>query len=245
MPNLPDHRRLAEQLLKASNITAPPVKLATVAQNWRCLQVTVEDIDGEAFLVDLGALGCNILVRKSSPKERQRFSLAHELGHLVLMDSGVPIDVSTPQYRSDEIERWCNEFASELLMPTHWLKRDVSEANISRLYFLTHEISQRYLVSAEAALIRLSKVAPVSVFRITVQGQRRQIKNYQNRETSISFEMYKPQIFRMMKATEVSSCFSVDTNLYCQLHAQYISPSKRTWVGFLVRSRDGVTVDLG
>lgn len=244
MSILPDHRILVEQLLKSSNITSPPVKLATIAHHWSGLQITVDDIQGDAFFIDLGALGSNILIKRSATKERQRFSLAHEFGHMVLIDSGVPIDASTPHARNDEIERWCNVFASELLMPTAWVRSDILTCDISHLYVLTHEISKKYEVSIEAALIRITELAPISAFKLTLSRNHLSVKYNESKEAPLPFGKYKMQIVKMTKSKQASSSFAVDPGVYCVLQAQLLTSSEQTWRGFLVKSKDGIKIDL-
>ncbi len=77
---------------------------------------------------------------------RQRFSVAHELGHILLKH---PPDIdSTP--RDIRIEdREADIFAAELLMPTHDLKIMVENGES------VESLRQRYEVSKEALMIKL------------------------------------------------------------------------------------------
>ena len=62
-----------------------------------------------------------IVVNFSEPEYRQRFTLAHELGHIILEHSGMKFRTADPSKYADEItrvqERLANKFAAELLMP--------------------------------------------------------------------------------------------------------------------------------
>lgn len=245
MSHFPDIHQLVEQLLKNADISSLPVKLSKIAKLWDGLQVTIEDIEGEAFLVDLGVLGSNILIKKNSSKERQRFSLAHELGHLALRDAGIPIDASPTHARDNKIERWCNEFAAELLMPTAWLRDDVLKSDISKLYLVAHELSQKYEVSHEAIFIRFSEIAPINIFRLIIRENSSFFKyNRLSREFVLSLNKYKEKILNQLSIEVPNVCFVVDINVYCILQAQYLKSSEQTWIGFLVRSKDGVTLDV-
>lgn len=68
---------------------------------------------------------------------RQRFSIAHEIGHLVLhreaLIDRVHVDKSFALHRDelsatgeDRLEIDANAFASELLIPREWLRREIS-----------------------------------------------------------------------------------------------------------------------
>ena len=79
--------------------------------------------------------GYSVIINKTAPLTRQRFSLAHELAHILLLSSelcaGRP-DRST-RYRSESStvaskefeERLCDEIAAELLMPESLFKEDM------------------------------------------------------------------------------------------------------------------------
>jgi Zn-dependent peptidase ImmA (M78 family) len=98
---------------------------------------------------DLKVIGVNY----HQPKVRQRFSVAHELGHYLLGHKefdvgGTHVDEATPSYLDPELrqEREANEFAAELLMPAELLKRDVEKygldaARLARIY----EVSEQAL----------------------------------------------------------------------------------------------------
>lgn len=63
-----------------------------------------------------------IYLNETNTTDRKRFTLAHELGHYVKNEDGA--EIAYVDYRNelskggtDQIERWCKEFAAELLMP--------------------------------------------------------------------------------------------------------------------------------
>ena len=55
-----------------------------------------------------------IYLNNSRPHVRQIFSLFHELGHLLLGENGITRGV---KIGGEKIERFCNEFAAEFLVP--------------------------------------------------------------------------------------------------------------------------------
>ena len=84
MPNLPDPEHTCEQVLEAVGHSAPPTDLNAVCSLWPDLEVDEEDLDKEGYLIPLGIHGAEILVRRSDPTTRKKFTLAHELGHWTL-----------------------------------------------------------------------------------------------------------------------------------------------------------------
>jgi hypothetical protein len=119
-------------------------------------KVRVEDMPLEGALRRLPDGRFDILVRENAAPARQRFSIAHELGH-VLFYRHAPIakarqlqlDVRAPQ----EEERLCNIAAEELLMP-----QVVAEEGMAKLEGAEKVmwLADRCDVSVEAAMVRLA-----------------------------------------------------------------------------------------
>lgn len=241
----PDKISIVEQLLSTSGITTPPITLSKIMKYWDNVQVTLDDIEGDAFLVDMGILGANILIKKKARKERQRFSLAHELGHLVLKEKGLPIIQSSLKSRDLEMERWCNEFASELLMPSAWIRHDVIGTKVNDLYALSHKLAVKYQVSYEALLIRLSEVTPVNVIRINISDHIAEIKYNKSKVEPINLDSYKNIIFDKINNNRSINIFNVDSGVYCYLQAQLIKRNVQNWISFLVKATESRTIEPG
>jgi Zn-dependent peptidase ImmA (M78 family) len=101
-------------------------------------------------------------------QHRQRFTVAHELGHFFLHreSSDLFVDGSTVFYRDEKSSEgvWlreveANAFAASLLMPREALRKQLSA---QRLDFLDdvaiRELADRYVVSMQAMTIRLSRL---------------------------------------------------------------------------------------
>jgi hypothetical protein len=71
-----------------------------------------------------------IRVNNDAPKTRQRFTLAHEIAHLLLGTSPDVSPVSTDQISQEEIS--ANVLAAELLLPTEWLTKKLTSLPIQR-----------------------------------------------------------------------------------------------------------------
>src|SRR6218665_508530 len=125
-------RNTCAMILRNSGITSPPVPVEMIARN---LGATVlyapyegDNLAGMLFNKDGKSI---IAVNSAHHKNRQRFTIAHECGHLILHGSAVFIDRSFEIFRRDDTsseaidmnEVEANQFAAELLMPA----RDVIE----------------------------------------------------------------------------------------------------------------------
>lgn len=143
----------AQRLLRKFQISGPPVPVDSIA--------AVEDIqivrssgdwNESGFL--LRQHGTTIIgVNSRNSPRRQRFTIAHELGHYCLhkgkpliVDQSVMVnkrnDVSSQATSQEEIE--ANQFAAALLMPDPWVKR------ASQAQFATGVSSRDHLVTALA-----------------------------------------------------------------------------------------------
>ena len=89
---------------------------------------------------------------KDDPRARA-FTVIHEFGHLVLVANGVPPDSHT--------ERWCNEFAGEVLMPSDWLAEAFDESAAPSLLGRVEQVARTFSVTPLAAAVRLRTTGTV------------------------------------------------------------------------------------
>jgi len=95
-----------------------------------------------------------IRVNKMHSKTRQRFSIAHELGHFVYHKDDENEFVDTTFFRgmtSDNLEYTANRFASELLMPEDQVRQLIDKDNVRSVA----ELAERFGVSSAAMLFRV------------------------------------------------------------------------------------------
>lgn len=92
-----------------------------------------------------------IVLKADEPRQRQRFTLAHEFKHV--LDDPV-IDAThghlKPHRRDQRAEQICNYFAACLLMPRPWLKHDwyggLQDVDaLARRYYVSREAMRRRL----------------------------------------------------------------------------------------------------
>ena len=98
-----------------------------------------------------------IIVNELEKLERQRFSLCHEVGHIVLELGSDHREMPAWSYaKRDENEIACDIFAAELLMPFDAFKRDVDKEEPS--FELVERLRGEYVVSFAACASRLASV---------------------------------------------------------------------------------------
>ncbi len=105
----------------------------------------IEKFDGVSFITDKGFPV--IIVNKNFSNDRKRFTIAHELGHILLHNENLyPIS----SYRDKEKE--ANIFASEFLMPEIEIKNSLRQLKMNDLGDL-----KSYWLTSMGAIIRKAK----------------------------------------------------------------------------------------
>lgn len=141
----------AAKLLKAADVTAPPVpveELATELLGIRVVRRSNWPGSGLALTVPDGWL---VALRAEEAPVRQRFSLAHECKH-ILDDSH--IERLYGGASEEWVEAICNRFAANLLMPRAWVKADWASRGIQDV----SRLARRYEVSRSAMDFRLDQL---------------------------------------------------------------------------------------
>lgn len=109
------------------------------------LDYDVDLFDGVSFLTDGGYYV--IIINKNFSNDHKRFTLAHELGHLIMHTSD---EFLISDHRDKENE--ANLFASEFLMPADFISNSLRGLKLSYLVEL-----KRYWLTSMASLIRRAR----------------------------------------------------------------------------------------
>lgn len=157
-------REMALALLKQHRITKPEVDVDALAQECG-LTVAYVDVDGTLsgqLYPDLREITVNTRGRS---RARQRFTVAHELGHWQLRHhtlgelppdtlgySGALEDEGTHEGRS-AVEVEANTFAAELLMPSPWIRKIPKPLTVGA----PSELARTYGVSEQAMFYQLMR----------------------------------------------------------------------------------------
>lgn len=128
-------RREAQEIRRSANVGTRGLQdLVYVAETWGA-SVSVAPLDPgiSGFIIKHAGDDARIYVNRNDSAERQRFTLAHEIGHLVERRSlAKDNEYSFTDYRNTQDEYnlhefFADEFAGELLMPAGPLIRTVRD----------------------------------------------------------------------------------------------------------------------
>jgi Zn-dependent peptidase ImmA (M78 family) len=165
----------AQRLLRKAGITKAPVEVERVAKVLGAeirLEHSESDVSGGLYRLTEGPV---IGVNASHPTVRQRFTIAHEIGHLTLHERPVFIDrtyvvanesASQPRFLRnavsseavDPLEIEANRFAACLLMPLAFLARDLRGMKLPVRSNDIETLADTYKVSGQAMTIRLTNL---------------------------------------------------------------------------------------
>lgn len=158
--------RRAESLIAELGIaSAQDIDIEAIAFD-SGVEVLYEMLDGcEATLVGVGS-NAIATVRPSSSRGRERFSVAHEVGHWMLhrgKSFQCRVDDIVQNYSANlRFEKEADEFASHLLMPTSIFRPAIKAANRPGLNDL-QGIADQFDVSLQAVSIRLATLDTLPV----------------------------------------------------------------------------------
>lgn len=157
----------ADKLLKNSNCNTLPIDLEKCLNT---LKVQLDNILLEDNISGFLAINNGVVklgVNTSHPPKRQRFTIAHEIGHFILhaVDTPFFLDKTNLQFNRNEDsttgefikEREANNFAAALLMPQNLIEIEINKmANKSNADKLIKDLAKKFDVSIQAMGIRLS-----------------------------------------------------------------------------------------
>lgn len=163
--------RIAGALLRDLGIESPPVEVEAVAESLGAVirrESTDTEISGALYRLDTGPV---IGVNEAHPAVRQRFTIAHELGHLMLHEQPVFVDRhyiappvrSRPSYLRDtkssqavdSLEIEANKFAAALLMPPQMIRKAIYGIPIPIAINCVSTLAKDFGVSEQAMGYRL------------------------------------------------------------------------------------------
>lgn len=119
---------LARRLISKYSLK-PPIKILHLAKNYASVEILEIPFDVDGITIKRRETAPRILLNSQNTNlRRKRFTLAHELGHVIIpWHFGTIIDVETEliHLHYHPIEAEANRFASELLMPSAWIQEIV------------------------------------------------------------------------------------------------------------------------
>jgi hypothetical protein len=145
--------RLAQEYLQG--VECPPTDLDSLSVKLGITGFEAADLAGSGELRKDGK-GLRVFYSTYLSTERRRFTIAHEMGHAVLEHTGP----RTPHF-GKELERLCDMFAVELLMPRQMFI-NCAKGEISTQRIL--DIARRFRTSVTTTGLRYAELCRVSVF---------------------------------------------------------------------------------
>jgi Zn-dependent peptidase ImmA (M78 family) len=144
-------------ILSKLNISEPPVPIEKVAELFAIKVFPYQGFpDNISGTITKQKNSVIIGVNSNHAVVRQRFTIAHELGHFLLGHELGEKIIDDVFDRPTDKEKEANEFAAELLMPTDFLKQDINKK------LKIPELARRYMASEQAISIRLLKTGLIN-----------------------------------------------------------------------------------
>ncbi len=133
----------------------PPIDVHLLAKRLGIVEIA------EARLMEDGRLEradgqTKILVRRGVSTGRRRFTIAHEIGHLLLAEDTDDLIARRARLAIGREERFCDQFAAAVLLPHDWLRRRYGPR--PRRLAVVRELAASAKSSMAAAVIRLDEV---------------------------------------------------------------------------------------
>lgn len=148
----------------------PPVDVELLIRERAELTYTaipMQGVDGVCLYLKTPGKTTKVIVNSNNPPLRQRFTLAHELGHIIIpWHTGSIVDHLDPDegYAVQdylELENEANLFAGEILVPSNWALALLDDtANLAEIHRI---ISKECHVSSHAAAVRLAQILPKNI----------------------------------------------------------------------------------
>ncbi len=161
-------RKRAERLIDECGIHAAPVDIGVIAKHLR-LKVVPAPLGGDISGLLVTRQGVStICVEENHHEHRQRFTIAHEIGHHVLghhFGDGEQVHVDRISMRNakssagtDMLEIEANQFAAALLMPEAIVERELAKIRSKDMGEVVRTLARRFKVSTESMAIRLNNL---------------------------------------------------------------------------------------
>lgn len=195
--------KFAQRLLARHNLI-PPYDLKELASLYA--EVGFLYFPNDADGISLGLKQYDkprIYINASRLEVRQRFTLAHELGHVIIpwhignivshtdirRDDGEN-DLDPQVGRNDDfeyrqIEGEANRFAAELLIPTSWLVGILEKVDIFNFEEALHEVIDQSETSRDTALIKVFNALPPGYICAEINDSKTVINSFMSSNTQV------------------------------------------------------------
>jgi hypothetical protein len=135
----------------------PPFDPRVIAGQLKVHEISFGPIGKDALLIPVDN-GFEVKISSELPRSRQRFALAHELGHSLFFntDGSRPLRPYSRDESDEPEERLCNIFAGEILVPEYSLREIIQNAKEPKLEILLN-LARVFNVSVQCLAIRVAE----------------------------------------------------------------------------------------
>jgi Zn-dependent peptidase ImmA (M78 family)/DNA-binding XRE family transcriptional regulator len=187
-----DAEAAATVLREKWNLGTDPIEDVTALLEDHGIRVGIieadDDFDACTFRAEINGEVPVVVTREGVPGDRQRFSLAHELGHLVL-------DVA----EEGDTEDACNRFAGALLAPEPAVRDAIGESErgaITRKEL--HMLKHRFGISMQALIFRFRDLRIISEHAAAKAHRDFRKRGWHEKEPGEPVEPEEPERFHLL-----------------------------------------------
>lgn len=161
--SLPREKKHAQRIVNKNSLE-PPIDIVGILKHYADYEE--DSLPGDIDAICIMTKKPLVIVDKFQAPNRKRFTLAHELGHIILpwhhgmisCHTGTEDVIDGSDY--DRMEAEANSFAAELLMPSNWLKEFIAKHEKSGVEYLVDQVSTKAQVSRLAAFYSIINQLP-------------------------------------------------------------------------------------
>jgi Zn-dependent peptidase ImmA (M78 family) len=163
--NTPDEKSaikaICRQLLHSLNLDTAPIPLKPICQRFRLKVNYTTAYTREDSFLKITPTGFEIQISKQKNWRRNRFTIAHEISHLIIFNAiNIPIN-SNDIKQHNEIEKLCDIGASEILMNEDELEKNLKKYGLNTIGLKI--IYDKFMVSYDALFMKLSDFFGASI----------------------------------------------------------------------------------
>jgi Zn-dependent peptidase ImmA (M78 family)/plasmid maintenance system antidote protein VapI len=206
---------VAENVRRAWLLPRGPIRsLTECAERAGCLVIHCDldqaKIDGVSYRIP--GLPPLIFLNRNQPADRMRFSLAHELGHLVMHT-----------YPTSTMEEEADQFASALLMPAADVGPELRDLTIDKAAYM----KPVWRVSMAALIYRAGRLGRIDRYKSEYLWRQMSSRGFRTREPqSLDFEHEKTSVMDALVSYTVQEMGYSPEELPHMLHLNYSELTK-------------------
>lgn len=162
-------------------------------------------IDGASYQVP--GMPPVIFLNRNLPADRQRFSLAHELGHIVLH-----------RFPSPEMEQQADQFAAAFLMPKDDIAGELRDLTLAK----AAQLKPHWRVSMAALIVRATTLGKIDAGSSSYLWRQMSFRGYRTREpSSLDFAIERPTLANALISNLTDAMGYSKEDLEHALHLRY------------------------